>query len=68
MENLNNSAHSIFRGSFYIIAGILLLFHTLGWLQQGVNTIMIFAALWLITYGFFISGLFHQLARVLQRK
>lgn len=68
MDQTNHSAQSMFRGTLYIIGGVLLLLHILGWLQKGIDTIMIFVALGLIVYGIFISGLYHKAASLLQKK
>ncbi|MBT3455814.1 hypothetical protein HN446_02010 [bacterium] len=42
------------RGFLYIIGGLALLLHTLGWIQVGLNYVIIIGALYAIVYGFFM--------------
>jgi hypothetical protein len=62
----DNNAKTL-RGTLIMIAGITLLFHTLGLIEQSLSFLLALAALSLIIYGFYISGLYHTVRGYLSK-
>jgi hypothetical protein len=46
------------RGLLLMLAGIVLLLHTFGFMQQGLTLLLIIISLWAILYGFVSSGMY----------
>jgi hypothetical protein len=63
-ESLNKEL----RGIGLIVAGSILLLHTLGILQKWLNWFLVFFAIVLIIYGFIETGIWRQLIMLIQRK
>lgn len=57
MANSHNSAN-LAKGIAAILGGILLLLYTLGFMQSGINILIMLIAAALVVYGFIISGLY----------
>ena len=55
------------KGLFLMLAGFILLLHTLGIMQRGLDLIIIIASLYIIVYGF-IKAKYHQKILVLIKK
>lgn len=56
------------KGIIMMIAGIVLLLHTLGILQQWLSFFLIAGSLYMIGYGFYKSGYTSQLLALLNKK
>lgn len=49
------------RGIILIIMGVVLLLYTLGFMQKGLNTLLIIGSICLIIYGAVSSGIYQML-------
>ncbi len=70
MENqdqLNLYKKPALQGLALLLLGFLLLFNTLGWVQQGVTVIMVLFALGLITKGLLMSGIYDLIRQQLKK-
>lgn len=56
------------RGLILIIIGAILLLHTLGLIEQGLNMLLIIASLSMIVYGTVTSGIYTMIKQLLKRK
>lgn len=56
MDNLSNS--NTLRGTLIMLAGLILLLHTLGLIDIGISLILIVLAIAAIAYGAYTSGLY----------
>lgn len=54
------------KGLFMMFAGFVLLFHTMGIIQTGLNIIIIIGSILLIIYGFFKADYHKKLFQLLQ--
>lgn len=63
MDSFLDSIPSQLKGLLIIIAGTLLLLHTLGIVERGINTILIAASVAMIIYGFFMTGYYRKLIK-----
>lgn len=59
MDN-NFTARNLIRGVLIMAIGFVMILHTLGWVQQGLNLIMVIVSLGAIFYGFITSGLYER--------
>jgi len=55
------------RGIGLIVAGSILLFHTLGILQKWLNWFLVFFALVLIVYGLMETGVWRQVIALIKK-
>jgi len=62
-ENLSDAV----KGVFFIFAGVILLFHTLGVLQKGLNYILIIISIYLIALGFVKIGGVEKFKQITQK-
>lgn len=56
--NIDVRHKDLLRGLLYMVGGIVLLLHTFGLLQRGVNVVLVILAILIILYGFLKSGLY----------
>lgn len=56
MDNLSNA--NTLRGTLIMLAGFILLLHTLGLIDIGISLILVIVALGAIAYGAMTSGLY----------
>lgn len=66
MENFE--FHSAMGGLLIMGAGILLLFHTLGIMEQAFTFLLVGASAYLIVYGFYRAGLYDLLKGMMAKK
>lgn len=59
---------SISKGYLYIIAGILVLLYVFGFIQKAFTVALVSAALGLIVYGVFKTGLYELIKNRLAKK
>ncbi len=65
LENVNN-VH-VLRGTLIMVAGIALLLHTLGLIEQGLSFFLGVVALSSIIYGMYISGFYAKMKHYLHK-
>ncbi|MCL4229151.1 hypothetical protein KJZ61_00480 [Candidatus Dependentiae bacterium] len=58
----------IFQGIIIMAAGIILLLHTLGFMEQGLQYLIIGGALYMIALGFIKMGGLEQIRRLTEKK
>ncbi|MGA9530447.1 MAG: hypothetical protein WBQ73_00985 [Candidatus Babeliales bacterium] len=56
------------KGILHIIIGSILLLHTLGFNKLGLNSFLMIAAVIMMLYGFFLSGLYTYLLTMINKK
>lgn len=61
---LLNFLPEIFQGIIIMVAGIILLLHTLGFMEQGLQYLIIAGALYMIVLGFIKMGGLEQIRRL----
>lgn len=65
LENVNN-VH-VLRGTLIMVAGIALLLHTLGLIEQGLSFFLGVVALSAIIYGMYISGFYTSIKQYMHK-
>ncbi|GEM_PF-6421579 len=58
----------IFQGIIIMAAGIILLLHTLGFMEQGLQYLIIAGALYMMVLGFIKMGGLEQIRRLTEKK
>lgn len=58
----------VVRGLGIIIGGVLLLLHTLGIIETGINLLLILISVGLITYGIIVSELDHGVSQIFKNR
>jgi VIT1/CCC1 family predicted Fe2+/Mn2+ transporter len=66
MEDIRSK--NLFQGLIYLIGGIILLLYTFGFIEKGVNLILIVVALVTIAYGLLKSGLYDLVKDQIDRR
>lgn len=65
LENINN-VHTL-RGTLIMVAGLALLLHTLGLIEQGLSFFLGVVALCAIIYGLYIGGFYAKIRAYMHR-
>jgi hypothetical protein len=67
MMNLFKNLSPLTKGSLLMIAGFLLLLHTMGILASWIYYLLILGSIFMIVYGFFMAGLHHKIEKLIRK-
>ena len=68
MFNLFERLSEIQKGTLLIVSGLILLFHTLGIIETGLNYIIIFGSLFMIVYGLVLVNVHKKIMALIKKE
>ncbi|MFA6066759.1 MAG: hypothetical protein WC707_06280 [Candidatus Babeliaceae bacterium] len=66
--NLDLRHKDLLRGLLYIVGGVALLLHTFGYIQKGINAVLIILSITIIGYGIAKSGVYGIVRNLISKK
>ena len=68
MNKFFNSLSDAIKGNLLILAGIVLLLHTLGVTMKAIYFLTLFGSIFMIIYGFVQAGYYHKIIEMIKGK